>query len=304
MLLRNSMLTNILTYNLEVTAKLTKRDIKVLDEVDLKLLRDSLNLSSKCSRSLIHAELGIISIEQIIKQKRILYLHHLLSSDDENLAKIVLLQQIKKATRNDWINVVKSDLRDFNLNVSFDQISEMSKLNFKKIVKEAARKDYFEQLTKDQRNLSKGKGLKYDKLSLQPYLKSVSELSSETMKKIIKIRLRDIYLKCNFPGAFGDRFCVADPKCKKEDSNEHLFSCEYLTLGNEISTTNITYAEIFNDDTYVQEQVANIMYTRLKKRNEIINPTGKGPADPRKKSNPSLGIKEARRKHTKSKNNT
>ena len=61
-LLRNSMLTTVLTYNLEVISSISKKDMKMMDDLDLFLLRSSLSLSSKCSRTLIHGELGSISI--------------------------------------------------------------------------------------------------------------------------------------------------------------------------------------------------------------------------------------------------
>ena len=95
LMLRNSMLLSVLTYNLEVSMNLTKKDLKQLDEVDCFLLKKTLNISSKASRTLIHGELGIISVEFYIKQKRILYLHHLLSSETESLARDVLNQMIQ-----------------------------------------------------------------------------------------------------------------------------------------------------------------------------------------------------------------
>ena len=101
--------------------------MKVLDEVDLKLLRDSFSLSAKSSRTLIHAELGLISIECIIKQNRVIYLHHLLTTSEENLARQVLIQQIQNKNKSDWINLVNKDLQFFNINLSFEQMSQMSK---------------------------------------------------------------------------------------------------------------------------------------------------------------------------------
>ena len=243
-LLRNSMLTSVLTYNLEVSSKISKKDIKLLDDVDMRLLRDCLSLSSKTSRTLILAELGIMSIEAIIKQKRINYLNHLLTSDDENLAKQVLLQQVENTQRNDWVEVVKSDMEEANIQFNVEQISNTSKLTFKKMVKERSQAAFLNQLNKEKLKLSKGNNLNYPQLKLQSYLKSDSNLTSETMKRILKVRLRDIPVKCNFPGAFSDNKCVAAPLCDKSESNEHLFSCEYLAAGNEMAENNIKHEHI------------------------------------------------------------
>ena len=131
------MLISVLTYNLEVSPKLSKIDIKLLEEVDLKLLRDALSLSSKSSKALIHAELGLISVEFILKQKRLLYLHNLLNKSEENLAQQVLLQQIKVPGSGDWIKTVDRDLKDLQLSLNYDQITSTSKQSFKKMVKDS-----------------------------------------------------------------------------------------------------------------------------------------------------------------------
>ena len=209
----------------------------------------------------------------------------------------------KSRIRNDWVEVVKSDMEEANIQFNVEQISSTSKQIFKKIVKEQSQIAFLNQLNKEKMKLSKGNNLNYPQLKLQSYLKSNSNLTSETMKRIMKIRLRDIPVKCNFPGAFSDNKCVAAPLCDKSESNEHLFSCEYLAAGNEMTENNIKYEHIFSDNVQVQEQIANIMFSRLEKRNRLINPSGKGPADPRRRGLPSLGIKKTRRQQNKTKKN-
>ena len=89
--LRDSMLVSVITYNLEVSSNLSKCDIKALDDLDLKLLQKAMHLSSKSSKHLIYLETGIISIEYILKKKRLMYLHNLLTSDDSLISKQVLM---------------------------------------------------------------------------------------------------------------------------------------------------------------------------------------------------------------------
>ena len=74
-LLRNTMVTSILTYNIEVLFNLTKIDIKSLDKIDLFLLRKAMMTSSKVSRCLVLLELGFMSVEYVLKQKRIIKIH-------------------------------------------------------------------------------------------------------------------------------------------------------------------------------------------------------------------------------------
>ena len=85
-------------------------------------------------------ELGLIPILYIIKMKRLNYFHHLLNSDDNSIARKVLFQQMKKPFKCDWISPLQEDLDEFQLNMSFDQISSVSKNKWKKIVKIAIKK--------------------------------------------------------------------------------------------------------------------------------------------------------------------
>ena len=94
--LRNSMLISVITYNLEVSPNMTKKDIKSLEDLDLSLVRKALNLSAKSSHHLIYLETGFMSVEWIIKKKRLMYYHHLLNSDDSSINKQVPLAQIEK----------------------------------------------------------------------------------------------------------------------------------------------------------------------------------------------------------------
>ena len=109
----------------------------------MQLLREGLKVSSKASRSLILLSLGICSIAFIWKRKRILYLHSLLKKDPSSLASKVFLQMIKKPLNSDWINIVKNDLKDFNMHQTFDQISNIPKEKFKAIVRDACKKPGF-----------------------------------------------------------------------------------------------------------------------------------------------------------------
>ena len=126
------MLISVITNNLEVAFNITTQDIKVLDKVDIQLLRQGLNLSSKASRCLILLSFGVCSVEYIIKQKRVKYLYYLLTKPRNTLASQIFEQMRIDPSKSDWINVALKDLQDLNINLSLAQISEMSKYQFKK----------------------------------------------------------------------------------------------------------------------------------------------------------------------------
>ena len=108
------MLISVLLYNLEVCDFLSKTDIKLLNDVDLALLRGSLGLSAKINGTLIHAELGLVSVEIILQQRRINYLKHLMSMTEESLARKGLMKQMKSKEKKEWINVVRRNMEELD----------------------------------------------------------------------------------------------------------------------------------------------------------------------------------------------
>ena len=228
-----------------------------------------------------------------------MYLHHLLSFQEDNLAKEILEQQIKKPRKNDWFSQVQGDLADLGLELNVNQIPTIAKSKFKTIVKGATIESYFASVNQAKDDLSKGRDLCYKELNIQPYLTPEYNLTTEDMKNILKIRLRDIPLKCNFPGAFSDRKCIAAPLCTGEDSNEHLFACEFMSDENEPCGQTSKYESIFRDKVQEQANISRIMFSRLERRNHFIKQQEMVPADPRKSSVTSLGIREARQRKRK-----
>ena len=83
--LRNSMLTSVLLYNLEASNSLTKADMKSLEKVDLQLIKKVTMLSNKSSHTLIYLELGLESMEYMLKKKMIVFLQHMLKSENSSI---------------------------------------------------------------------------------------------------------------------------------------------------------------------------------------------------------------------------
>ena len=96
----------------------------------------------------------------------------------------------------------------------------------------------------------------------------------------MKIRLRDIPLKCNSPNLYSDKNCLAAPQCKGEDSNIHIFSCSYYDSANQVTTMNMRYADIFSNNVKRQETVASILFKRLEERSKFLPQSEEGSHDP------------------------
>ena len=122
-LLRETMFLTVITHNLEVSFNLNARDLKLLSDLDMQLLRSCLSLGRKSSQTLILLELGLTNVNYFLKKKRIMNLHFPLTSDRSSLVATVFNQQVKGEGSNSWIQRVTKDLQELEINLSFSQIS-------------------------------------------------------------------------------------------------------------------------------------------------------------------------------------
>ena len=74
----------------------------------------------------IKLELGIYSIGTIIKARRVIFLHNVLSTSDNEMNQKVLMAQWNNPTKDDWTEQVKLDLKDFQIEADLIKITKKS----------------------------------------------------------------------------------------------------------------------------------------------------------------------------------
>ena len=177
--------------------------------------------------------------------------------------------QLEKRNKKDWVNTVENDLKEIGLeNLNFDCIKTMSKLSFKKSIKEKIQKTAFEKLIRRKEMHSKVKHIKYETLEMSDYLKpSVDQVCKEEAQLIFKIRCRVTNVKVNQRGKYYDLNCRI---CKEEEeSQEHLLICKDLETKTEIE--NVNYEKIFNGTVEEKLRICKKVKSSLKML-EKINP--------------------------------
>ena len=105
-------------------------------------------------------ENGSIPVSYIIKGRCILYLHYLLNQPQHSLLSQLIHDQIQDPIKNDWFSAAKENLSELGLDhYSLEDIKEMKKETFKKLVKSACQDVAFKELKEDiiKRNLKKTK---------------------------------------------------------------------------------------------------------------------------------------------------
>ena len=68
--------------------------------------------------------------------RRLNFLSYILHEEETSLIYNILQDQIKKTLKFDWINLIKQDLVDLEIGLSYCEISQMNQQEFKKRVQE------------------------------------------------------------------------------------------------------------------------------------------------------------------------
>ena len=122
--LRNAMLLNGILTNSEVWYGLKDEDIVKLEQVDDYFLRELLNAHSKTAKEMLYLETGAKPIRFVIKNRRLGYLHHILTRDQDEVLYKFYTSQLRNPTKDDWVNSIMKDKTEMNLNLPDEQIKK------------------------------------------------------------------------------------------------------------------------------------------------------------------------------------
>ena len=168
--MRSSLFLSSLISNSEAWVNLSAKNISDLESLDEKLLRDILSAHSKTPKELLYLETGNIPVSSIIKSRRLNFLHWLLNEPESSLVRSFLNAQCSSPIRNDWVSQVMEDIVKLDINLTFEEIGNLSKEAFKDLVKTKVRTNAFKDLLNRQKSHSKGKEIVFKQFSLQEYL--------------------------------------------------------------------------------------------------------------------------------------
>ena len=260
--LRESLFLSSLLLNSEAWVNYTEKDIRILEQCDEMLLGKILECEANTSNALKYLELGIVPIRFEVMRRKLGFLQYILKQE-----KTSLIYQILEATRN---NMVKNDfvqtcmkyLKTLDVNLSFEEIANLSDSRFKKILKEKMKSAAFNYLTKEKGKQKKILNIKYDKLEMQEYLLS-GDRNSEISKLIFKARGLNLDIKTHKKWKYSDRLCIG---CQvKEETGDEILFCE--SFGENMDK--IAYNWFFSTNSSDQIEVAKLMKKKLKERAKL-----------------------------------
>ena len=84
----------------------------------------------------MHIECGKLPVRFILKTRRLMFFWHVLNKDKHDILYTFLSARQLFSSRTDWIQQVRKDKSKIKLELSDDEIENMSKEMFKKIIRQ------------------------------------------------------------------------------------------------------------------------------------------------------------------------
>ena len=134
----------------------------------------------------------------------------------------VFYAQWEHAQKQDWVEQVQKDLRDFGMPRDLETIQAKSEYVFKNLTKKKAKEFELRSLIemKNTKSKSKMKTLNYPKLEMQTYLE---QLDANLASSVVKFRLRMAHFDENYPDQGPPKPC---PLCGNHlDTQSMSFQC-------------------------------------------------------------------------------
>ena len=265
------MFINGVLFNSETWYNVKYSLLEKLSSVDEYLIRSILEAPSKTPMEALYLETGSLSLKYILKQRRLMYLHHILHRPDSELIKRFYKAQKSKPSKGDWTTTVIEDRNELNIEIDDEGISKLSKYKFRKIVKEKVTVKAFSELIEKKNSHSKMKDNEYVKFKVQRYLNSESKLTNPEKFLLFKFRTRMVEVRKNFRNKYDNLFCQL---CKVEEEDQyHLFNSQNILDNCDALAENIEieYEDIFSTTPKKQEKVAKLLIKMWDTREKSID---------------------------------
>ena len=131
LVLRDAVLMSKLLLNSEVWYGLTLKQMESLEELDKIYLRNILNAHPKVGLECLYFDAGKMPLRYHIKQRRLMYLWHILHLDKNELVARIYASQKLDPKCGDWSKTVEKDKNELGIEMDDNQISKLSKNKFK-----------------------------------------------------------------------------------------------------------------------------------------------------------------------------
>ena len=224
-----------------------------------------LQTPSSSPKCMLYLETGSKPIRFIIQTRRLMYLQYILKEHPDSLISKFFHAQDAQPMKNDWALTCRKDIEELEINLSYEEIRNMSIPKFKTRVSKAVTKSALQYLLTEKNKLSKVLHIQYSKLKIQEYLLP-NKTSLKLAKFIYHARNRMLEFKSNFGNKYSDLKCPVCLDQNSIDNQQHLLECVSLN-DNSLVQCAPAYKDLFSEDLTKLIIIASVIDKKFKKRN-------------------------------------
>ena len=174
--------------------------------------------------------------------------------------------QMENPSKQDWIHSVEKDLEFLDIFLSYDDIQELSKFQFKSFLDKATEAKALMYLNNVKLKHSKVLHIRHEELIMHPYLLPKGAWDNQLSKFLFQARTRMLDLRANFKKKHIMNGLECALGCGEEESQEHLLSCGKIPESSITGKIISKYQDLFSTDVESQMNIAAIMKERFLKR--------------------------------------
>ena len=219
---------------------------------------------------MLYLETGCVPFREIIRKRRILFLHYILKESESSILTTFLMKQIKTQKSKDWISQVITDFKLLGLDLTVESIKDMKKERLKIMVNQSIKEKTFRDLIKKKESHSKVINIIHQRLEMQGYLKpNRIKLKIEEAQEIFKMRSRVTDVKTNFKSKYESFECYV---CKiEEETQKHIIECTEINKEKKEYEKLPDYEELYKRNVKSQVLIARHFLENMKMRKNVKN---------------------------------
>ena len=270
LMLRQALFINATLFNSEAWHNMKIGQVEAFERVDEALLRGLTLGHAKVPIPALYLETGMMPIRFILACRRVLYLQTILQrAPGELISRVYEAQKVNPST-GDFCLQVKQDLAMLDIKMNEEEIRMVKHSQFKKRVKENAKKAAFKFLMQQKATKTKMNNLSYTSLKTQSYMEN-KLFSSEEAANLMALRTKTVRgVRGDFRGMYPDTRCPL-PGCLSEDTLPHILVCQALARHRGTALPAVTYSDVFSEDILKQKQTTTIYKELLDTRAELLD---------------------------------
>ena len=209
-----------LTTNAETWNNISMKNIEDMEKIQNKTIKRLLKLPQSTPSIGLRSEISIMSMKNIIRKKKLLYLQRTLKQSTKNITRKILMEQTKMPEKT-WVEEIQQMLNELGIYENYKEIEELSKYKWKKIINKKLWEQENKELNEWIKTSTKCKKIKNPSMNRKPY---IEKLKPEEAMTILTARLGMTRVKSNYKNMYNNTICDL---CKTENEDlEHLLTCK------------------------------------------------------------------------------